>query len=251
MTTGHTVGGGWTAFFRYLKASYAVRYALLAAVFGILLAASATSEGLRTHRRLQDFYPRRAEILAKYREGGRGGPFYYFLVRYFDRAGQSHTRRVQARKRGYTEARTGDETQTYVSGLDPSDVWLTSAGEPSYRRTAVLSACAALALLPTVIVLNWLRRRSIVLLNGRPFAGRVEKVGRNYRTRFSTKLNYQLWWSCTGPDGLRWRGKSLHMPKQIASRWKRGDEIPVYFDPAHHRIAEVDVYELRSTSGHA
>lgn len=52
-----------------------------------------------------------------------------------------------------------------------------------------------------------------------------------------------------GPDGHRRRGKSLHMSKQLASRWKRGDEIPVYFDRAHRRIAEVDVYGLRSTVG--
>lgn len=39
------------------------------------------------------------------------------------------------------------------------------------------------------------------------------------------------------------------MSKQLASRWKRGDEIPVYFDRAHSRIAEVDVYGLRSTIG--
>lgn len=157
-------------------------------------------------------------------------------------------RRVQGSKGEYTKVRTGDEIQSYVSGMDPGDIWLASAGEPSYRRTGVLGACAALALLPTVIVLNWLRRRSAVLRNGRSLAGRVEKVGRDYRTRFSTKQNYQLWWSCVGPDGRR-RGKSLHMSKQLASRWKRGDEIPVYFDPAHRRIAEVDVYGLRSTSG--
>jgi Ni/Co efflux regulator RcnB len=39
------------------------------------------------------------------------------------------------------------------------------------------------------------------------------------------------------------------MSKQLASRWKRGDEIPVYFDRAHSRIAEVDVYGLRATIG--
>ena len=240
---------GWRVFLRYLRASYAIRYALLAGVFGVLLAAVALSEGARTHRRVQDFYPKRAEVLAKYQDGGRGGPYYYFLIRYLDRAGWSHVRRVQSSKSEYTEARTRDEVQTYVSGMDAEDIWLASKGEPNFRRTEVLGTCAALALLPTLIVLNWLRWRSAVLLSGQSLAGRVEKVGRDYRTRFSTKHNYQLRWNCVGPDRRRRRGKSLHMSKQLASRWKRGDEIPVYFDRVHRRIAEVDVYGLRPTIG--
>ncbi len=238
-------------FVRYLRASLAIRYSAFIAMFGVLLAALALSEATLTHRRIQDFYPARAELLGKSKEGGRGGPYYYLFIRYFDRAGGPHVRRMATTKKEYTTFRTGDEIRTYVSGIDPRDAWLTSTGQPGYRRSEVLGVLAGLAFLPAAIVLDWLRRRATVLHNGKPVTGRVEKAGRDYRLRFSTKRNCQLHWSCVGPDGRRWRGKSLHIPKQIAGRWKRGDEISVYFDPAHPRIAEVDVYGWRPSGSHS
>lgn len=56
---------GWSVFLRYLRAGYAIRYALLTGVFGILFAAVALSEGVRTHCRAQDFYSKQAEVLEK------------------------------------------------------------------------------------------------------------------------------------------------------------------------------------------
>jgi uncharacterized protein DUF3592 len=238
--------GGRSVFVQYARASRGLRAAVFVAVIGAVLAAFSVSVGIRDHRRTQDFYPAHATVLAKYRRGGgRGGPTYEALIRYLDRQGQPHVRRVAAARKEYLELRPGYEMPVYVSGLDPGDAWPASAGKPNYRNTALLGGCGAAAFLPLVIVLEWLRRRAAVLRNGQPLRGRVEKVGRDYRIRVSTKYRYQLRWSCTAPDGRRWRGKSLHFPKQLASQWKAGEEIDVYFDAGHPQIAEVDVYGLR------
>ncbi len=230
---------------RYLLASFGLRFALAAALFGIVPAWIAVSEGRLTHRRSRDFYAVQSEVLAKQRVGGRGGPYHYLIVRYIDRAGDRHLRRVPAARRDAVGLRQGDRTRIYVSGADLGDVWLASGGPPGYRRSFVFGGFAVVLFLPLAAVLEWLRRRARVLRDGQPIAGRVEKVGRDRRTRFSTKCAYQLTWSCTGPDGRPRKGRSLHIPKQRAAAWKQGDEILVYMDPSHPLIAEVDVYRLR------
>jgi len=237
---------GSVVFLQYLRRSFALRSVLLIAVVGILPAGIAVSEGVRTHRRTLDFYTARAEIQAKHRTGGRGGLSYFFLIRYRDRAGRQHERRVRATRRECIESRTGDEIAAYVSGIEPTDAWLVSAGKPGYKRTIALAGFAGAMFLPLLIVLEGLRRRAAVLHKGQPVMGRVEKVGTDYRVRFSTKYLYQVSWSCTRPDGRPRKGKSLHMPKRLANEWKPGDAIKVYFHPEHPRIAEVDVYGLRS-----
>ncbi|HSB14278.1 MAG TPA: DUF3592 domain-containing protein [Bryobacteraceae bacterium] len=237
---------GSHVFLQYVRRSFVLRWALLFAAFGIPLAVLAVSEGIRTHRRVQDFYPTRAEIQAKYRIGGRGGPSHFLLIRYLDRAGGQHERRVGASRGEYAEARRGDEIAAYVSGIDPSDAWLVSAGQPNYKRTEALAGVAGGMFVPLVAMLEWLRRRAAVLRDGHPVTGRVEKSGRDYRIRFSTKFHYRVTWSCTGPDGRLRRGKSLHVPKPFASKWRPGDEIEVYFDPRHPWLAEVDVYGMRN-----
>ena len=236
---------GSLVFLHYMRRSFALRSALLIAVVGILPAGIAVSEAIRTHRRALDYYQARAEIQAKYRRGGRGGPSHFFLIRYRDRVGRQHERRVQASRREYIKSRMGDEIAAYVSGIEPSDAWLVSTGKPDYKRTLALAGFAGAMFLPLVIVLEVLRRRATVLRKGQPVMGRVEKVGRDYRVRFSTKYLYQVRWSCTGPDGRPRKGKSLHMPKRLANEWKPGDVIEVYFHPKHPRIAEVDAYGLR------
>jgi hypothetical protein len=218
----------------------------LFAAFGIPLAVLAVSEGVRTHRRVQDFYPTRAEIQTKYRIGGRGGPSHFLLIRYLDRAGRQQECRVRASREEYLNARRGDEIAVYVSGIDPSDAWRVSEGQPGYNRPLALAGFAGGIFVPLLAMLEWLRRRAAVLRDGHPVTGRVEKSGRDYRIRFSTKFRYRVTWSCTGPDGRLRRGKSLHVPKPLASTWKPGDEIEVYFDPRHPLIAEVDVYGLRN-----
>ena len=237
---------GLPVILQYVRRSIAFRSVLPFALVGIAITGVAVAEGMRTHRRELDYYPVQAEIRAKYRQGGRGGPTYSLLIRYLDRAGHQHEGRVWASRKEYAEARRGDQIAVYVSGIDPGDAWPRSAGQPRYKRTTVLAGSGAALFLPLLIVLEGIRRRAVVLCGGQPVTGRVERVARDYRSRFSPRYLYRLTWSCVGPDGRRRTGKSLHMPKRLATQWKPGDQVAVYFHPDYPRIAEVDVYGWRN-----
>ncbi len=234
---------------QYVRRSIAFRSALPFALVGLLVVGVAVAEGIRTHRRGRDFYQVRAEIQAKYVQGGRGGPSYALRIRYLDLAGQQHDPRVWVSRKEYGAARRGDTIAVYVSGIEPDDAWPMSAGQPGYVRTTVLASIAAALFLPILFVLEGVRRRAVVLCEGLPVSGCVDRIAKDYRSRFSPRYLYRLTWSCTGPDGRRRMGKSLHVPKQLANQWKPGDHIEVFFHRKYPRWGEVDVYGLRLGGG--
>ena len=232
-------------FWRYLRATSAFWFALIAAATGLAVTSSAVWSLAGSRERMLHSLTATATVSGK-RIARNFLGFRVFLVDF-------HYQDAVARRReGYIEVRAaeyegyqpgqplrvrimpGGEIQKFADVSAPVSVWL----------MALLGAAASLvgAIAAGRLLLD-VRARVISLSYGQPATGTVVQVLSH--GSLADKSHCRICWTWYGPDGKRHRRTSPLLSPRRAGRWRPGDRIAIFLHPADPDRAEADVYGFR------
>ena len=230
---------------RFLKWSLGFWWGIGWSAAGIALTLVAIFVWSRYHASKDDFYQARGTIADKKHRGRAADPI--LTIGYLARDGQPHQTDVLVSRAEFPQFNLGESIDVYVSGADPDDAWLATAGPRTAALPWIVTGLALVFIIPGPLVfatsLLGASARARTLATGLLVQGKVASVEDS-----GWRINRVRWpmlrvqW--TGTDGQTYEATTLPMrPGQV--KYDEGDPIDVYVDPATPRRGEPDPDGIR------
>ncbi len=233
-------------FWRYLRASSAFWFALIAAAAGLVVTSAAAWTITEARERMLHSVAATATVSGK-RIADRIFGFPVFLVdfRYQDRFARLREGYIQVAAAEYEGYQPGQPLPVRIipgGGIQK----LSEAPVPAPAWAMVLLGAAA-SLAGAVSLwrlVRDVRGRVISLSHGQPATGTVVQILGG--GSLAERSHRRICWTWYGPDGKPHRRISPLLPPRRAGRWHPGDQIAIFLHPSDPDRAEADVYGFRA-----